>query len=226
MTSPDSHFTSPQPGSAGHGYPGPVHTTPAPGHHAAHPPARPVPVTIACLLLWLFSTAMIAGGMLLIAYAVGLERPDPWSTIMPFLGEMLVALLIGGGVAVALAGAVVAAFAIAAFRGARAARWVLAVILVPGVIFVLTGGAPLPAELPIGWRLLGAATLVVPVVLLFLPGAGAWLSDLARYRSALPAGPPPYGQPGVGHHPYQPFTASRAYRPPQQGPPWEPPAAR
>ncbi|NLT30567.1 MAG: hypothetical protein GXX86_08945 [Propionibacterium sp.] len=184
-------------------------------------------MTIACLLLWLLSTAMIAGGLLLIAYAVSVERPDPWSTIMPFLVEMLVALLIGTGVAVAMAGAVLAAFAIAAFRGAPAARWVLAGILVPGVILVLTGHAPLPPELPIGWRLLGAVTVVVPVVLLFLPGAGAWLSDLAQYRnSALPAGPPPNGQPGAGHHPYQPFAGSHAYRPPQQGPPWEPPAAR
>ncbi|SRR5690625_1993801 len=210
MTYPDPHHAPANPGPAhpapaGPGYPGSA----GPGHHPAQVPTRPVSVTIACVLLWLYSAAMVAGGVLLIVYAVGLERPDPWSTIIPFVGEMLVVLIIGGAVAVALAGAVVAAFAIAAYRGARAARWVLAVILALGVIVVLVGGAPLPEQFPIGWRLLVAAALVVPVALLFLPGASAWLTDLARRRS-YPAGPPPSGYPGHGHAPgpYQPVQES------------------
>src|SRR5690625_946489 len=205
------------PPTAAHGYPN-AHPTAPQGNLGPAIAARPLAVAIACVLLWLYSAAMVAGGALVIIWAIGLERPAPWSTIMPFVGEMFVVLFIGGGVAVALAGAVVAAFAVAAFRGARAARWVLAVILTLGAIAALTGGLPLAADLPIAWTLLVAAALVVPVVLLFLPGSSAWLRDVAQQRSGPRRGHSGYQQPQPSHPGYQqPQPSHPGYQQPQPG---------
>src|SRR5690625_1031744 len=94
--------------AAAHGYPS-TPPTAAHGYPTAHPTApqrnlgpttaaRPLAVAIACVLLWLYSAAMVAGGALVIIWAIGLERPDPWATIMPFVGEWFVVRFIGGGV--------------------------------------------------------------------------------------------------------------------------------
>jgi len=191
-----------------------------PGPSGVHGPpptprTRPAAVAIACVLLWLYSAAMVVGGVLVIVWAIGLERPDPWSSIMPFVGEMFVVLFIGGGVAVALAGAVVAAFALAAFRGAPAARWVLAVIGTLGAIAALTGGLPLAADLPVVLMLVVAVALVVPMVLLFLQGSSAWLREVAQRRRGprpgLQANGHPHRGAGWSSHPGHPQHPATGY---------------
>ena len=203
-----AHRPGHPPGPAGpHG----DHRDAAPQHHDPGPApthtdmtrdmTRPATVTIACLLQWLNSAILMAGGLWIIVWLLRQERPDPWTTIMPFVAEMILLLVAVYSAVLVIAGVLIAAFTVPALRGARWPRWVLAVLngLTLLYLFTIAGpyvssGEPLVraglsesgvVAATVALAALATLLMIAPIVLFFLRPANRWLAARAQQKDGL-----------------------------------------